>query len=140
MTRMSALGDHPPADDWCPCGAQLLRGSSSVYGMTQQIALCSSSKCGRVASSPSEDDPLKTFLIGQGSPHPDAPPWLRTFLAASRIPGTGGWQVAPEACWSCEEPHLTVEFSFRPLFRPESVVLCLACGDVEATFRTDGGL
>ena len=136
---MGTLPEHTSADDRCPCGAQRWRESSSTHGVTRQIALCSSPECGRIASPSNEDDPLKSFLIGGRPPHPDAPPWLRAFLTASRIPGTDGWRAAGENCYLCRRADLVVRFSFRAVtFDPESVLLCISCGAVMATYVHGG--
>jgi hypothetical protein len=136
---MGTLPEHTSADDRCPCGAQLLRESSSTLGVTRQIALCSSPECGRIGSPANEDDALRRFLIGKRPSHPDAPPWLRAFLTASRIPGTDGWRAAGEACYLCRRADLVVRFSFRAVsLTPESVLLCLSCGAVTARYIRDG--
>ena len=131
---------NPTTSRRCRCGTQLNWESSTYLGETQWIATCPNPGCGEIHSAHDADTTLKTYLLGGREPRPDAPPWLRLFLRASQLPNTDGWQVATGNCWFCDERDLTVRFSFRPLFIPESVVLCLTCGAVEATFYTEGTL
>jgi hypothetical protein len=103
-------------------------------GVTRYLGICASPDCGKTYSALDADSQLRSFLIGDRPSQPYASPWLRAFLAAARIPNTEGWQPTGAVCWSCQESDLTLRFCFRPTLTPESVVLCLHCGALDAQF------
>jgi hypothetical protein len=102
-------------------------------GVTRYLAICASSDCGKTHSDHADSE-LRSFLIGDRPSQPYATPWLRAFLAASRIPNTQGWQPTGEACWACQQSDLTLRFCFRPILTPARVDLCLHCGALDAHF------
>src|SRR4051794_16167249 len=124
----------------CRCGASLAWEQDRTMGPSRSLAVCRSDTCGVIHGPSDCPSALQDFLVGARSPQPYATPWLRCFLAASRIANTEGWRPAGEPCWSCGGEDLNLSFAFQPILTPQSVTLCLRCGALTATYNGSGSI
>ena len=135
---MNSIPSNLPLN--CSCGGSLAWEQSRTMGPGRYLAVCPSQGCGVLHTPSGTPSETQAFLIGGVSPQPYATPWVRCFLAASRIPDTEGWRPLGEPCRSCGEEGLKLCFSFYPIMTPQSVELCLRCGAVTATYNGCGSI
>ncbi|MCW2999164.1 MAG: hypothetical protein JWN65_2713 [Solirubrobacterales bacterium] len=133
-------GQIQPATLGCECGGTLRWESRENWRGKRWLAVCSRDTCGWMtlisADADGEQCGLAEFLLGDQEPHPYVKPWVRLFLRASRL--GMAWRAFPSACGVCAGSLvMQVDLPFIP-FRasdPQSVVLCLDCGQLAIQMR-----
>jgi hypothetical protein len=124
----------------CPgCGGRprwepLLDGDEERW-----LAVC---RCGRMRAFLPEQpalaplEPLRAFLLGPGrTVFPEAPPWIRLFLASVEGPNPVRWRHCHGPCTAC---GASASFGLQACPRPGTLALCalcLACGNVTAQYE-----